>query len=101
VELEVEIENFGPISSGKARLRPLTIFIGPNNSGKPYTAMLIRSIFEFSAEFKYIYYFCYFPLISEFVKKRSKKYDKIMDTLVSQVSQLLEKREYEIPKRCI
>jgi len=45
VELEVEIENFGPISSGKARLRPLTIFIGHNNSGKSYTAMLICSIF--------------------------------------------------------
>ena len=42
VELEVEIENFGPISSGKVRLRPLTVFIGPNNSGKSYTAMLIR-----------------------------------------------------------
>jgi len=54
VGLEVEIENFGSISSGKARLRFLTIFIGPNNSGKSYTAMLIRSIFEFSAEFKYI-----------------------------------------------
>jgi len=29
VELEVEIENFGPISGGKVRLRPLTVFIGP------------------------------------------------------------------------
>jgi predicted ATPase len=42
MELEVEVENFGPISSGRVRLKPLTIFIGPNNSGKSYTAMLIR-----------------------------------------------------------
>jgi predicted ATPase len=100
VELEVEIENFGPISGGKVRLRPLTVFIGPNNSGKSYTAMLIRSIFEFSAEFKYSV-FGYLPLISEFVEKRSKKYDKMMETIVSQVSQLWEKREFETPKQYI
>jgi len=46
MELEVEIENFGPISSGKVRLKPLTIFIGPNNSGKSYAAMLVYSLLE-------------------------------------------------------
>jgi predicted ATPase len=100
IELEVEIENFGPISSGEARLRPLTIFIGPNNSGKSYTAMLIRSIFELSAGFEYSI-FGYLPLISEFIEKRSEKYYKLMETITNQVSQLLEKREYEIPKRYI
>jgi len=100
IELEVEIENFGPISSGKIRLRPLTIFIGPNNSGKSYTAMLIHSIFEFPAEFKYSV-FGYLPLISEFVEKRSKKYDKMMEIIISQASQLWERREFEIPQQYI
>ena len=43
--LEIGIKNFGPISEGNVSLKPLTIFIGPNNSGKSYTAMLIYSVF--------------------------------------------------------
>ena len=42
--LEVEIENFGPIASGKIELKPLTILMGSNNSGKSYAALLIYSI---------------------------------------------------------
>jgi hypothetical protein len=34
----IRIENLGPIRSGEFELRPLTIFIGPNNSGKTYAA---------------------------------------------------------------
>ena len=40
----IEIENFGPIASGKIELKPLTILIGSNNSGKSYAALLIYSI---------------------------------------------------------
>lgn len=38
--LQVRLRNFGPIGSGNVRLRPLTVFIGPNNAGKSYLAML-------------------------------------------------------------
>jgi predicted ATPase len=34
------MENFGPIRSGEFELRPITIFIGPNNTGKSYAATL-------------------------------------------------------------
>jgi hypothetical protein len=34
------MEDFGPIRSGSFELRPLTIFIGPNNTGKSYAATL-------------------------------------------------------------
>lgn len=46
IELSIEAKDFGPISGGRITLKPLTIFIGPNNSGKSYAAMLIHSIFE-------------------------------------------------------
>lgn len=41
---QLSMENFGPIASGSVELRPLTIFLGPNNSGKSYAARLIYSI---------------------------------------------------------
>ena len=39
--LRFDISNFGPISKGKISLRPLTILMGPSNSGKSYAATLI------------------------------------------------------------
>jgi predicted ATPase len=45
LDMEIQIEDFGPISSGKITLKPLTVFIGPNNSGKSYAAMLMYSVF--------------------------------------------------------
>lgn len=35
---KIHIENLGPIREGTFELRPLTIFIGPNNTGKTYAA---------------------------------------------------------------
>ncbi len=42
--LELEVTNFGPITRGKIDLRPLTIFVGPSNTGKSYLAILIYTL---------------------------------------------------------
>jgi predicted ATPase len=44
LSLTVGISDFGPINEGEITLKPLTVFIGPNNSGKSYAAMLVNSI---------------------------------------------------------
>ena len=44
LDVGVTIENFGPIQSGKIELKPLTIFMGSNNSGKSYAALLIYTM---------------------------------------------------------
>lgn len=56
--IRVEVNDFGPITRGVVELKPLTIFVGPNNSGKSYMAMLMYSLLHqnpFSAplEFRY------------------------------------------------
>lgn len=40
----IDIRDFGPIREGKISLKPMTVFVGPNNSGKSYAAVLIHSI---------------------------------------------------------
>lgn len=45
-DLIFEPKNFGPIKSGSIVIKPLTLLIGPNNSGKSYAAMLVHSLFE-------------------------------------------------------
>jgi predicted ATPase len=46
VPLTLTAKDFGPINHCEITLRPLTLFIGPNNSGKSYLATLIHSLFE-------------------------------------------------------
>ena len=38
--MRITIENLPPIASGSFELRPLTIFIGPNNTGKSRAGQL-------------------------------------------------------------
>ena len=47
--LDMRIRDFGPIKKGAISLRPLTIFIGPSNTGKSYAAMLAHSIIASSS----------------------------------------------------
>lgn len=42
--LRLEVRNFGPITSAKIDLRPLTVFVGPSNTGKSYLAILIYAL---------------------------------------------------------
>lgn len=42
----IQVKNFGPVKSGKFELRPLTIFLGQNNTGKTYCALLVYSIYQ-------------------------------------------------------
>jgi len=44
--LKVGVSDFGPIVRGKVSLRPLTVFVGPNNSGKSYLAMLLYTLWH-------------------------------------------------------
>lgn len=52
--ITIKIENFGPISYSELQLNNLTIFIGPNNTGKSYAAMLIHLLLR---EINFLPYF--------------------------------------------
>ena len=45
--LELEVSDFGPIARAKIELRPLTVFVGPSNTGKSYLAILIYALHKF------------------------------------------------------
>ncbi len=45
--LELDVANFGPIVEAKIELRPLTVFVGPSNTGKSYLAILIYALHRF------------------------------------------------------
>ena len=43
---KISVENIGPIAAGEVELKPLTIFIGPSNTGKSYMAGGIHLILK-------------------------------------------------------
>ena len=45
--LELSVTNFGPIARAKIDLRPMTVFVGPSNTGKSYLAMLVYALHRF------------------------------------------------------
>lgn len=44
--VELEVSDFGPIVNAKVELRPLTVFVGPSNTGKSYLAMLVYALHQ-------------------------------------------------------
>ncbi len=42
--LEIEVTNFGPIVEANVDLRPLTVLVGPSNTGKTYLAIMIYAL---------------------------------------------------------
>ena len=45
--LQLSVSNFGPIAKAEIDLRPLTVFVGPSNTGKSYLAILIYALQQF------------------------------------------------------
>lgn len=43
-DFRISVKNFGPIEEGSIDLRPLSIFVGPSNTGKTYLAILIYAL---------------------------------------------------------
>ena len=42
--VEIAVKNFGPIAEARIDLRPLTVFVGPSNTGKTYFSTLIYAL---------------------------------------------------------
>ena len=42
--MKLQVKNFGPIREAEVELKPLTVLVGPSNTGKSYLAMLLYSI---------------------------------------------------------
>ena len=42
--MKLVVENFGPIRKAEVELGPMTVFVGPSNTGKSYMAALIYSV---------------------------------------------------------
>lgn len=49
--IKMNISNFGPIAEANLDLRPMTVFVGPSNTGKSYLSILIYALHQFFGAF--------------------------------------------------
>lgn len=107
----IEIENFGPISYSKLDLNDLTFFIGPNNSGKSYAAMLIHlllKLFEEIPSFRRFFYshsniqsdinFYIDDFVEDHKVKRRKFFEFDAGQLIESISGFLERNSETLDK---
>lgn len=103
IDLKIEVRDFGPISGGKISFKPLTLFIGPNNSGKSYIAMLVHSIYEsFTPPLLFLRGLPYF-IGEHFFEERFdiSSFLKEFPDVKRQIDDLKAEKELEIPKQVI
>ena len=102
--LELEVKDFGPILEARIDLRPLTVFIGPSNTGKSYLAILIYALHRFFSDggsIKSRYY------ARQFSKFRTTTHKKISSKAIDDITEFVnsifsdEKRELSTPSLII
>ncbi len=46
LDVQISVQNFGPIEKAEIHLRPLTVFVGESNTGKTYLSALIYALHQ-------------------------------------------------------
>jgi len=51
LSVHLEVQDFGPLQKASVQLRPLTVFVGPSNTGKTYLSLLVYALHHVFARF--------------------------------------------------
>ena len=75
MDIQVEIKNFGKIKDAKLNLRDLTVFAGPNDTGKSYVSRALYSIMYSLEKDPYVSYYekalaDFYDSVEEFVDRQ-------------------------------
>ena len=52
-DAQIDVQDLGPIAAGTVKLRPLTVFVGPSNTGKTYLSILIYALHNVLGDLRY------------------------------------------------
>ncbi len=76
--VRLSASNFGPIAKGEIDLRPLTVFVGPSNSGKTYFATLVYALHRITGGIPR------FPVTNSYIPMWSRFKDVVATTSLKQ-----------------
>ncbi len=98
--LTVSVRNLGPLSSGTLDIKPLTVIVGPNNSGKSHLTLLIYSVLTAASDPDTFAgpVFSHAPLRTTSRVARGKQHERL-ETVSSELNQWLDSRPEPITMR--
>ena len=101
-DFSLEALDFGPISACGFKLSPLTLFTGPTNSGKSYSAMLIYALFEcFKMKGQYEFYGRSFRFRRSIKKADHNRVFKGEDAFIKNIQEMNPGDEIPLPESVI
>ena len=88
--MRLSVTNFGPIAEAEIELRPLTVFVGPSNTGKSYLAILLYALHRifkervdsFLVDYEY-----------ELFRKSIRANNEIKNSIIEWAAELTEKND--------
>ena len=98
--LTLSVKDFGPIYSAEVELRPLTVFVGPSNTGKSYLAILIYALHKFFNSHKSenpAAYFLNSPSVLDEMTMSDKDITRLIDGADAIVSQVKDDSPIPLP----
>ena len=95
--MKLTVKNFGPIRKATVDVKPMTVFVGPSNTGKSYMAMLIYAIAKVFESLEYRRFLYSLSVEEVFIKKEEvdefisddEKFAKFVDELLVQFVEFL------------
>lgn len=91
--LEIEVTDFGPIVEANVDLRPLTVFVGPSNTGKSYLSILIYALHQFFGGYQASRHPSFRRGYALFRSRGVGKLSKTAEKALDQVAQSFRERE--------
>lgn len=78
---ELTVTNFGPIQQADIKLHPLSVFIGPSNTGKSYLAILICALHRYFGNYAPSFFSAHQDSITQDTPLDLRDLQKVMDDL--------------------
>ncbi|WP_424947570.1 AAA family ATPase [Candidatus Spongiihabitans sp.] len=90
--MKLIVKNFGPIRTANVDVKPMTVFVGPSNTGKSYLAILIYSIIKVLGDDGDIWENMHYKIRKEMDKGEKSDLAKLQKNQVTLTVKEIEKR---------
>ena len=88
-KMQITIKNLGAVKEGIIDIKPLTIFIGPNNTGKTWTAYAITSLFSPYMRKRYVNAY-----LNDKLNLNYKKFDDVYYSIITEGNGKIDLEEF-------
>ena len=96
LDIQISVQNFGPIAKADIDLRPLTVFVGESNTGKTYLSALIYLLHQYFEGFSRFPWAVHVPLFLQSLYHSQDSSSSNPAVLKAEILEALRKRTFKL-----